>query len=184
MKIITVKFGEKYDGSLVNKFLDYGDVFCYTDNKRNISNSVTVIEPIDGHNYKNKLFYKLHLFSPQMPDEQFLYMDLDINIYGDVKKLLREDFTLIYSYWRPISEMTKYTRTMLNSGIMSWRNKPVEIFDYFINNQEEVFTYWPGIDPFIDKMRFNYNVYEENLISMKNKWTIKPIAEVIPKSKR
>ena len=184
MKIITVKFGEKYDGSLVNKFLDYGDVFCYTDNKKNISNNVIVIEPIHGHNYKNKLFYKLDLFSPQMPNEHFLFMDLDANIYGDIKKLKRDKFTMIYSYWRDKKEMTKYTRTMISSGVMSWYEKPIEIYDYFINNYEEVFTFWPGVDPFIEKMLFDYDVFEENLIGSMGKWKVKPIVELPPKAKR
>ena len=119
-----------------------------------------------------------------MPNEQFLYLDLDVNIYGDLHKLIREEFTVPYAYWRSKSEMTKYTRTMLNTGVMSWYNKPVEIYEYLINNKKEVLTFWPGIDPFIEKMLFDYNVYEEHLIGFEGSWNVKPIIELRKKDER
>ena len=183
MKLLTVKFGEKYGPELVNKFLDYGEVYCYTDNVYGLSRDITIIEPL-GNKYKIPYFYKIDLFSPQMPNEQFLYVDLDANIYGDINKLKRKDFTLTYSYWRPKSEITKYTRTMITSGVMSWYKKPVEIYDYFINNQEEVFTFWPGVDPFVEKMLFNFNVFEEHLVGSQGSWNIKPIIELPKRAKR
>lgn len=183
MKLLTVKFGEKYGPELVNKFLNYGEVYCYTDNATGLSQDITIIEPL-GNKYKIPYFYKIDLFSPQMPNEQFLYLDLDVNIYGDIKKLKRDKFTMIYSYWRDKKEMTKYTRTMISSGVMSWYKKPIEIYDYFINHYEEIFTFWPGVDPFIEKMLFDYDVFEENLIGSMGKWKIKPIVELPPRAKR
>lgn len=181
MKILTVKFGQKYHSNLVNRFLEYGDVYCYTDNKKDLSQDVNVLDPIKIHNSINPLFYKLHLFSSQMPREEWIYFDLDVVIYGDVTKLFRRDFTVCFSYWRDKKEMTKYTRTMLNSGVMSWYNNPEEIYNYFINNEDEVKRFWPGIDPYIENLCFDYNVYEPDIIGMRNKWTKKPIIELSPR---
>ena len=59
-------------------------------------------------------------------------------------------------------------RTMLNSSVMSWSNQPLEIWEDFRDNTEQVLYWWgtAGIDPYIYKHLFEYEIYEKGLLTM------------------
>lgn len=101
---------------------------------------------------------KLRLFDRfKDPNEQYIYFDLDICIMGDVTPFVREDFTLLHAWWRPI------LHTPLNSSIMSWKGDRSDIYNKFMEDDEYwMVKYYKGIDEYI-KDHVEHKTYEKEL---------------------
>lgn len=101
------------------------------------------------------VYDKLRIFDEHREDKQYLYLDLDMVIRGDVRHLLRKEFTLLHAWWRP-----EY-HTPLNSSIMSWYGDRSDIFDHFNSDPDYYMVkYHKGIDEFIYK-EIQYNTYDK-----------------------
>ena len=89
---------------------------------------------------------KLQMFRDFTDDVNYLYFDLDVVIKGDVNHLVRDDFTLLFAWWRD------RLHTPLNSSIMSWRGDHSVYYDDFYNDEDySMIKYWRGIDEYLYK---------------------------------
>ena len=101
---------------------------------------------------------KLRLFGEfKDPDKNYLYFDLDVCIMGDVTPLIRDDFTLLRAWWRPIHH------TSLNSSIMSWKGDQSHIWEHFYADDDYwMVKYNKGMDQYI-QMEHTHKTYEHEL---------------------
>ena len=98
------------------------------------------------------VYDKLRLFD-YFKTNQYLYLDLDLIITGNIEHLVRDEFTLLDAWWRP-----QY-HTPLNSSIMSWSGDCSYIFEKFNEDPDYYMVkYNRGIDEFIWK-EVEYNTY-------------------------
>ena len=61
---------------------------------------------------EGNVYDKLQMFRDFTDDVNYLYFDLDVVIKGDVNHLVRDDFTLLFAWWRD------RLHTPLNSSII------------------------------------------------------------------
>ena len=118
------------------------------------------------------VYDKLRIFE-MCKDEntQYLYCDLDVLIKGNVRHLLRKEFTLLHAWWR------KPAHTPLNSSIMSWSGDCSHIFHKFNDDLDyNMVKYYKGIDQFIYE-KIEYNTYDKVCDTYKwnNKTDLYPI---------
>lgn len=102
------------------------------------------------------VYDKLRIFNVcRNRKKQYLYLDLDVLIKGDIRHLLREDFTLLRAWWR------NPAHTILNSSIMSWKGNCSHIYHKFNSDPDYYMVkFYKGIDEFIER-RFEYNLYDK-----------------------
>lgn len=173
MNVFTLKVLKKYDSNHVNNIYkkvenDIENFYCFTDDPKGLYEHIKPI--IIDDVLMPVTFNKLYMFNPALNITDVIYLDLDVIIQKNISSLLRSKFTLIWSYWRNISEMHYETnkifcrRTMLNSSVMSWKNPPEEIYYDFMQNKQMILNMWPGDDIYYYKHLFDYDIYEEGLI--------------------
>ena len=142
---------------LVNTPPKYGDKW-WTDNilhmlKGNLDiDDVHIIDNIEF----GGVYDKLRIFDIcKSKNVQYLYLDLDILIKGDIRHLARKKFTLLHAWWR------RTFHTPLNSSIMSWQGNCSHIYDIFMKDPDYyMLKYHKGIDEFIYK-EVQYEVYDK-----------------------
>ena len=142
---------------LVNTPPKYGDQW-WTDNiihmlKGNLeADSVKIITDSQF----GGVYDKLRIFKEcKHIGTQYLYLDLDVLIKGDISHLLRTEFTLLEAWWRYPAH------TPLNSSIMSWIGDCSHIYDKFMEDFDyNMVKYYRGIDEFIYK-EIKYCTYEK-----------------------
>ena len=117
------------------------------------------------------VYDKLRLFEKFKEDKQYLYLDLDIVITGDIKHLLRKELHVLHAWWR------EPLHTPLNSSIMSWKGDYSFIHDKFASDPDYYMVkYNKGIDEYLWK-EFDPLTYEPVCTSyryhgFKQKWSI------------
>ena len=84
---------------------------------------------------EGNVYDKLQMFRDFTDDVNYLYFDLDVVIKGDVNHLVRDDFTLLFAWWRD------RLHTPLNSSIMSWRGDHSVYYDDFYYKETECKLY-------------------------------------------
>ena len=118
------------------------------------------------------VYDKLRIFEMcKDQNTQYLYCDLDVLIKGNVRHLLRKEFTLLHAWWR------KPAHTPLNSSIMSWSGDCSHIFHKFNDELDyNMVKYYKGIDQFIYE-KIEYNTYDKVCDTYKwnNKTDLYPI---------
>lgn len=177
MKVLTVKIGDKYSSEHVNKLFEQLDFefYCYTEKPEGLHKDIIPIKPKEifwpsQQTWRTVTYNKTCLFDPSLKLYNVLYLDLDVIIQKDITPLFRKPFTIVWSYWRDISEMYYETnrrfcrRTMINSSVMSWEYPPEDIWEDFYNNKELIIKQWPGDDVFYYKHLFDYEIYEKGLV--------------------
>lgn len=103
---------------------------------------------------EGSVYDKLKMFKECCEEENYLYFDLDVVIKGSIKRLLKNEFTLLHAWWRHPAH------TALNSSIMSWKGNHSHIYDMFYENEDyNRVRYFKGIDEFIDK-NIEHHVYD------------------------
>lgn len=140
---------------LVNTFPKYGDKW-WTDNilymlkgKLDIYHVHIIDDVVFGGVYDKLRVFEICRFN----NRQYLYLDLDVLIKGDIKHLLRKEFTLLHAWWRHPAH------TPLNSSIMSWSGDYSHIHKKFNGDPDYYMVkYYKGIDEYIYR-RFEYNTY-------------------------
>jgi len=101
------------------------------------------------------VYDKIRVFSAGREEKQYIYLDLDLIIKGNISHLLRKDFTLLHAWWR------QPFHTPLNSSIMSWQGDYSHIYDKFMEDPDYYMVkYHKGIDEFIYK-EIQYNTYDK-----------------------
>ena len=139
---------------LVNTKPKYGDQY-YVDNiVHMLDNSKTTyhkMHVIDDVVFGG-VYDKLRIFD-KFKTGQYLYLDLDIIIKGNINHLAHKDFTLLHAWWRAPFH------TPLNSSIMSWSGDQSHIYNKFNKDPEYYITkYNKGIDEYIFKEIY-YDTY-------------------------
>lgn len=129
MNFITVKIGEKYTATYVNrvfemcqKFVSFPfTFFCYTDDPTGIHPEIEIIDFVD-HGLKPIVHNKLFLFSDQFEKKLCssgprVFFDLDIVIRGNIDQLVfyayqqQDKLAVINASWK------QYTRDELNTNV-------------------------------------------------------------------
>lgn len=155
MNFVTVKIGEKYTSTYVNrvfemcqKHVSYPFTFiCYTDDPSGINPLIETIDFID-HGFETVVHNKLFLFSKQF--ERLLcasgpriFLDLDIVIRDNIDDLIvyayqkQQGVSVINASWKQYTHKELQSNVNLhtiNSSCMIWQ--PYEnshIWDHFIN---------------------------------------------------
>lgn len=160
MNVLTVKFGDKYPSSHVNKLYDDvgGNFYCYTDDSTDLNPNIKVI-PIDDS--VEGVWHKLAMFRKDFGGikGKIMYLDLDLVIQKDIKELYNQynTFTMVECYWKPLKELYNnphysiVTDMNINSSVMIWnQNENVHIWDFFIDNPEYyMLKHLYGIDRFL-----------------------------------
>ena len=92
------------------------------------------------------VYDKLRLFDLFKEDKQYLYLDLDVVVTGDLKHLLKEDLHVLHAWWR------EPLHTPLNSSVMSWKGDHSYIHGKFAMDPDfYMIKYNKGIDEFLWK---------------------------------
>ena len=102
------------------------------------------------------VYDKLRIFDIcKTKNVQYLYLDLDILIKGNIRHLLRKNFTLLHAWWR------EPFHTPLNSSIMSWQGDYSHIYHKFMEDPDYYMVkYHKGIDEFIYR-EIKYDTYDK-----------------------
>ena len=136
VELILVCTGEKFDEWYVDNLL-----YMVEKHGKLKYDKCHVIRDGEGSVYD-----KLQMFRDFTDDVNYLYFDLDVVIKGDVNHLVRDDFTLLFAWWRD------RLHTPLNSSIMSWRGDHSVYYDDFYNDEDySMIKYWRGIDEYLYK---------------------------------
>ena len=136
VELILVRTGDKFDEWYVDNLL------YMVEKHGNLKyDKCHVIRDGEGNVYD-----KLQMFRDFTDDVNYLYFDLDVVIKGDVNHLIRDDFTLLFAWWRD------RLHTPLNSSIMSWKGDHSVYYDDFYEDEDySMIKYWRGIDEYLYK---------------------------------
>lgn len=96
---------------------------------------------------EGSVYDKLKMFEQCTKDEHYVYFDLDLVIMKNVD-LIRDEFTLLYAWWR-----APY-HTPLNSSVMAWRGDKSYIAKNFRREK-----YDKGIDEYFFR-ECTYRIYD------------------------
>lgn len=159
MNILTVKFGDKYPSSYVNKLYDEvgGNFYCYTDDPLDLNPNIKII-PIDDD--VEGVWHKLAMFRKDFGGikGKIMYLDLDVVIQKNIEELYNQfnKFTMIECYWKPLSELYDsdhyhiVTDMNINSSVLIWnQNENIHIWNAFMENPEYYMLKHLGIDRFL-----------------------------------
>jgi len=96
---------------------------------------------------EGSVYDKLQMFEQCTKDENYVYFDLDL-VIKDPIDVVRDEFTLLFAWWRPPFH------TPLNSSVMAWRGDRSDIAKNFKREK-----YAKGIDEYIYK-EVNHKIYD------------------------
>ena len=153
MRIICCRFGDKFNNWHVKNLKHM------IDNYSGLKYDEFVIVSSDLYgNWYNKLqMYDIY------KDGQNLYFDLDVVIFGELKNMVKKNFTLLDdSWWR------EPAHTPLNSSIVSWTGDVSYIWKKFKSNEDYYLKrYNKGSDEFYYK-EIDFRTYDKICPSIKN----------------
>ena len=154
MRIICCRFGDKFNNWHVKNLKHM------IDNYSGLKYDEFVIVSSDLYgNWYNKLqMYDIY------KDGQNLYFDLDVVIFGELKNMVKQNFTLLDdSWWR------EPAHTPLNSSIVSWTGDVSYIWKKFKSNEDYYLKrYNKGSDEFYYHEIVNYETYPQICPSIKD----------------
>ena len=160
MKIVTVKLGDKYDSSFVNRVYKMCqknltipfNFYCYTEDPSGLDPNIIVVDHTDLG--IKPVYYKLLLF--RLFDSA-VYFDLDVVIQKNIdwiqNNIRPNKLTLIKTY------MTHQGRWRCNSSVMAWNNMS-KIWHIFNNHRElHLEKYTTGIDNFLSNRNYQMTYF-------------------------
>ena len=160
MRIICCRFGDKFNNWHVKNLKHM------IDNYSGLKYDEFVIVSSDLYgNWYNKLqMYDIY------KDGQNLYFDLDVVIFGELKNMVKQNFTLLDdSWWR------EPAHTPLNSSIVSWTGDVSYIWKKFKSNEDYYLKrYSKGSDEFYYHEIINYETYPNICPSIKDYMYVRP----------
>lgn len=148
IKIICLKWGEKYQAHYVNK-LYAGiarnttvpfELHCFTENTHGLSNRI-ITHPLP-YNTIQSWWNKLYLFSNEIgfePGEKLFYIDLDTLIVRNIDSILRYEpdrMVILRDFYTGLARTVVGTDNV-GSGLMYWRHGDyTHVWDSFIANPQ------------------------------------------------
>jgi len=144
MNIVTVKLGDKFDSSFVNRVYEMCkrnltqdfNFFCYTDNFKGIDPYIHIIEHEDMS--LKPVFYKLYLF---YLFQKGLYLDLDVVIQNNI------DHLPFYAKRGCVSLIR--SQRGYNSSVMAWDSTD-HLWSKFMCDPEKYMMIHRGIDTYLE----------------------------------
>ena len=166
LNVITVKWGEKYNSSFVNRIYIMCQknitipfkMYCYTDDARGINKNIEIIK-IPKNNRLEKWWNKLSLFKEDMFKGKCLFFDLDIVIQNNINHICD-------NYKKDVLTLIKYPwNDNINSSIMLWNSNEVNyIWDHFSENIDYYTFKYRGIDTFLKNENIPLNYFRDGFI--------------------
>lgn len=140
MKVVCVlKSGGNYNSSHVDRlerqvliYNPMADFICLTDEKVKCE-SIPLKQNWPGW------WSKIELFDPDLNLTDFIYLDLDVAVVGDLTPLMQTSFTMCADFIKPEQK---------NSSVMAWGQAPSEPFLSFKQDPvgfQEKYRRWPKI---------------------------------------
>ena len=143
--LVLVCTGTKYNEWYINNI-----IHMIKTNSNLIYDNIKIFRDGEGN-----VFDKLQMFKECTGKGYYIYFDLDVIIKGDIKHLLKKEFTTLFAWWR------RPAHTPLNSSIMSWSGDNSYIYNNFFKREDyNKVKYWKGIDEYIYK-EIQYKLYEK-----------------------
>lgn len=179
INIITVKWGDKFDASFVNRLYtmvakntNYKfDFYCLTEDPTNIREEVKIL-PLELSIDLEKWWWKMCIFNLQL-DGIKLFLDLDLVIQNNIDSIFKstEKLTTIKCYWKEIAyeenilpEPPGYNMP-LNSSIMLWKSDLSKLWQNFYADPEHYMMKYIGIDSYLYFNEYdNLNFFEPGVV--------------------
>ena len=160
MRIICCRFGDKFNNWHVKNLKHMIDNYSGL----KYDEFVVVSSDLYGNWYNKLQMYDIY------KDGQNLYFDLDVVIFGELKNMVKKNFTLLDdSWWR------EPAHTPLNSSIVSWTGDVSYIWKKFKSNEDYFLKrYNKGSDEFYYHEIINYKTYPNICPSIKDYMYKKP----------
>ena len=160
MRIICCRFGDKFNNWHVKNLKHMIDNYSGL----KYDEFVVVSSDLYGNWYNKLQMYDIY------KDGQNLYFDLDVVIFGELKNMVKKNFTLLDdSWWR------EPAHTPLNSSIVSWTGDVSYIWEKFKSNEDYFLKrYNKGSDEFYYHEVINYETYPNICPSIKDYMYKKP----------
>ena len=181
INVISVKWGDKYTSSQVNRL--YNQIqnnltlphkfYCLTDDPVGLDSRITpvdIVDELDG------VWNKLALFKSDLFAGTCLYFDIDVNIQHPIDVLLNDlstNLTLIRCYWKEGGMRVTYGDhprfkdrwdMSNNSSTMLWTaNTQSHIWEHFKTDADYFMIKYRGIDRFLYHEGFNLNYFKKGL---------------------
>lgn len=167
--VYSVKWGDKYDYSHVNKLYEsckkhmtYDFQFhCLTDNPMNLDKDINIIL-IPDNNVLEKWWTKMFLFDESVVTQtgEKLFFDLDVILQKNVDVFWDYDpedcLAIVKTWWHDLETQWKETRhiphkyTDLNSSVLRWNDNLdcKSLYRYFLKHKQQILWYYRGLDNF------------------------------------
>jgi hypothetical protein len=159
MRIICCKFGDKFSNWHVDNLRHMIDTYSGIEYDK--------FEVIEDDLYGN--WYNKFQMYDKFRDDSNIYFDLDMVIFGKLRRLQRNHFTLLNDTW-----WREPAHTPLNSSIVSWTGDVSYIWDKFKSNDEYYLKrYNKGSDEFYYH-EIKYQEFPDICPSIKNHMLKKP----------
>jgi len=184
IKIICLKWGEKYGSEYVNRLCNGikrnctlpFELHCFTDNKAGIDETV-ITHDLPYSATVASWWNKIWLFSDEVPfakDERIFYLDLDTLITGNIDYLLMDNtdgLVMLQDFYWGLAR----TATQSASGVMSWNvGRFNHVWNSFIQNPEKAMqsVHPHGDQVFIGNtlrtsVKYWQDLYPEQIVSFK-----------------
>ena len=163
MRIICCRFGDKFNNWHVKNLKHMIDNYSGL----KYDEFVVVSSDLYGNWYNKLQMYDIYR------DGQNLYFDLDVVIFGELKNMVKKNFTLLDdSWWR------EPAHTPLNSSVVSWTGDVSYIWKKFKSNEDYYLKrYSKGSDEFYYHEIKYYTYGRHFCSSIKNHIHNKPTKE-------
>lgn len=157
------EFGPRELNLMVESVLDYNpdaDIHCLTDSKSTNINSRITTHPLQQSEWTG-WWSKIELFNTFRGPT--LYLDIDTVVVGKLPDI-GPKFTMLSDV---------YQKDKFGSGVMSWHDSPISLYNTFSNNPEKYMKYYTkrsrwGDQAFIsDHLGFRPDVFGEEYRSYK-----------------
>jgi len=184
IKIICLKWGEKYGSEYVNRLCNGikrnctlpFELHCFTDNKAGISEAI-ITHDLPYSATVASWWNKIWLFSNEVPfakDERIFYLDVDTLITGNIDYLLMDNtdgLVMLQDFYWGLAR----TATQSASGVMSWNvGRFNHVWNSFIQNPEKAMqsVHPHGDQVFIgntlrNSVKYWQDLYPEQIVSFK-----------------
>ena len=169
MRVICVKWGNKYSAEYVNKL--YGMVsrhapesfefICLTEDSKGINHNIKTI-PFPANNDYELWWNKMYMFDMFNDGTKNLYFDLDVVIHDSLDFFWQHEPklpTVIKSRWNEHA-FRKFEKndTLINSSVVLWYDTS-HIWNKFKTDQEKYMSIYKGIDRFIWNENIEFDVF-------------------------
>lgn len=181
INIYTVKWGEKYSSTYVNKIYQqckrhtsrYFKFYCLTEDPKGLDDNIKVI-PFPEGNYYEKWWNKLYLFDENVVTQkgEKLFLDLDVIVQSNLDNFIdyscQDKIVFVKTHWHNLKQQYEDTKhvphkyTDLNSSILRWNDEVIQTEEMkkfkkmLADYPNQIFFYYRGLDNLFYN-RFNHD---------------------------